>query len=152
MVEGRGTYLPALLSDVPNLIRGPIPIDISFLNVSPPDKHGFCSLGTETCSSIPAIQTSKILIAQINPHMPRTHGNSFIPFTAFDYVVDVSSDELAPLPEAEIPPTNGEASKIGKLLAEMIPDGSTIQVILSYFIKGRDWCNSEFNDELFEKP
>src|SRR5436190_20513348 len=73
LVEGHADYIPVFLSEVPSLFRkGVLPLDVALLNVSPPDKHGFCTLGVAVDVSRAAFETAKCVIAQINPHMPRT--------------------------------------------------------------------------------
>lgn len=115
----------SFLSDIPTMVRtGAVRFDWAFLNLSPPDKHGmytgtflhriykppslppplplmtgFCSLGTEVCVALPAAQHARKLVAQINPNVPRVHGNSFIHWDALDYVVDVARDD----PDAAVP-------------------------------------------------
>src|SRR5687767_7769571 len=77
--EGRAEYVPVFLSDIPRLFRKrTIPIDVALLNVSPPDAHGFCSLGTSVDVTLAAAECARIVIAQINPRMPRTHGDGFL--------------------------------------------------------------------------
>lgn len=88
VAQGHSSYIPVFLSEVPKLMRKDIVRpNVALINVSPPDKHGFVSLGIETCASLPACETCDIIIAQINPHMPRTHGRSSIHINAIDYVV-----------------------------------------------------------------
>ena len=77
--EGRADYVPIFLSDIPHLFsRGILPLDAVFINVSPPDSHGFCSLGTSIDAALAAVQSANSVIAQINPAMPRTLGDSFV--------------------------------------------------------------------------
>ncbi|KAI9197071.1 acetyl-CoA hydrolase/transferase family protein [Polychytrium aggregatum] len=123
--RGFSSYIPTFLSEIPSLMRrGLVTPDVAFLNVSPPDKHGMCSLGVEVATALPATQTAKILIAQINPSMPRTHGYSFVHYSNLDYVFHV--DE--PLPcHVSSEPSEVEA-KIGKIIAGLVSDGATLQM------------------------
>ena len=123
--DGRGDYIPVFLSEVPGLIRkGILPIDVALLNVSPPDKHGFCSLGVSLVGSLPAAETAKTIIAQINPNMPRAHGNGFIHVDRIDVMVEVDD----PLPEQIIPEPNEVEMQIGRYCTELVEDGATMQM------------------------
>ena len=125
MDEGRADYIPIFLSEVPGLIRKDIlPIDVALLNVSPPDEHGYCSLGVSLVGSLPAVEKAKVIIAQINPQMPRAHGNGFVHVDQIDYMVEV--DEA--LPEQIIPEPNEIEMQIGKYCTELIEDGATMQM------------------------
>ena len=74
-----GDYVPIFLSEIPRLFRKNIlPIDVALIQVSPPDNHGYCSLGTSVDIALAAVETAKIIIAQVNPRMPRTHGDGFL--------------------------------------------------------------------------
>jgi acyl-CoA hydrolase len=127
--EGRGAYIPCFLSDIPVLLRHHrVPLDWAFLNVSPPDKHGFCSLGTEVCAARAASDAALRVVAQINPNVPRTLGHAALHISNFDYVVDVSGNPDAKIPTVPVA-TPGEAEmKMGDLLADMIPNGACLQV------------------------
>lgn len=123
--EGRGDYIPVFLSEVPGLIRkGILPIDVALLNVSPPDKHGFCSMGVSLVGSLPASETAKTIIAQVNPNMPRSHGNGFIHVSKIDVMVEVDD----PLPEQIIPEPNEVEMRIGRFCTELVEDGATMQM------------------------
>lgn len=122
---GNGSYIPIFLSEVPALFRkGIIPIDIALITVSPPDKHGYCSLGTSVDISLSATQCAKIVIAQINDQMPRTHGDGLIHISEIDIQVEGSKA----LPEVSYPELTKENLAIGKNIAELIEDGSTLQM------------------------
>jgi len=85
---GRGDYVPVFLSEIPILFRrGILPIDVALVQVSPPDKHGYCSLGTSVDIAVSAVKTAKYVIAQVNPRMPRTLGDGMIKITDFDAAV-----------------------------------------------------------------
>jgi acyl-CoA hydrolase len=123
--EGRGDYLPVFLSEVPQLFRsGLLPLDVALVQVSPPDRHGFCSLGVSVDVSRAAVQTARTVIAQVNPRMPRTHGDGLIHVDQIDFLVPV--DE----PIAELPPTplSDVERAIGRHVAELVDDGATLQL------------------------
>ena len=130
VAEGVSDLIPCFLSDLPGLMRlGYRKPRISMIQVSPPDRHGFCSLGIEVCTAYAACETSDIIIAQINKHVPRTSGQSFIHYNCLDYVVETNK----PLPSAPVS-TNDKSSSdsveelIGKNVANLVTDGSCLQV------------------------
>lgn len=123
--EGRADFIPAFLSDIPDMMRTVLPIDVALIQVSPPDKHGYCSLGISVDVARTAVNHSKYVIAQVNPQMPRTHGDGMIHtdrFTAMVY-----HDEALPQVDygAKLTPIE---MKIGENVATLIEDGSTLQV------------------------
>jgi len=123
--EGRADYIPVFLSEVPLLFRkGIIKLDIAMIMVSPPDEHGFCTLGTSVDSSLAAVQTAKKIIVEINPNMPRTHGDGFIHTSKFAAMVAVDYPlyEFNPGEPTEI------ESKIGQNVATLVEDGATLQM------------------------
>lgn len=123
--HGKGSYIPMFLSEVPALFRkGIIPIDIALITVSTPDKHGYCSLGTSVDISLAATQTAKVVIAQINDQMPRTHGDGLIHISKIHFSVEHSEA----LPEAIPPRLSEEHKAIGKHISELIENGSTLQM------------------------
>lgn len=120
-------YMPIRQGDVPRLFSrsGPYPVDVAFIHVSPPDKQGYCSLGVSISHSLPTAVQAKTVIAEVNERMPRVLGNSFINLSQIDYFVESSRSLL------EWPPTRdiGEKEKtIGRYVAELIPDGATLQI------------------------
>ncbi len=125
--EGRADFTPVLLSEFPLLFkRGFIELDIALIHVSPPDEHGFCSLGVEVGLSKTAAECAKIIIAEVNEQMPRTLGDAFIHVNRLNYMVPVDY----PLPEMAM---GGEGpSEITKTIAgfcaELIPNGATMQM------------------------
>ncbi len=123
---GSAQYNPVFLSDIPHLFRnGVLPLDVVFLNVSPPDKHGFCSLGVSVDIMVGGLESPNIIIiAQINPRMPRTYGDGIIHISRFHACVHV--DE--PIFELAIGDPTPQETSIGKYIAEMIDDGSTLQM------------------------
>src|SRR5690606_3277819 len=91
--EGRGDYVPIFLSEIPILFReGILPLDVAIVQVSPPDKHGFCSLGVSVDIAATAVQTAKHVIAQVNPRMPRTMGDGIFKVEDFDAVVEAEQE------------------------------------------------------------
>jgi acyl-CoA hydrolase len=123
--EGRGSYIPVFLSEVPYLIRKEIVrIDVSLITVSPPDKHGFCSLGTSVDATRSAIEMSEIVIAQVNHYMPRTHGDAQIHIGKLNFIIE--HDE--PLVEHGPPVIDELTRKVGIHVASLIDDGATLQM------------------------
>lgn len=125
VAKGRADYTPINLADVPGLFRsGAMPIDVALIQVSPPDEHGFCSFGIAVDIVKPAAENAGHVIAQVNRRMPRTLGDSFIHVSQIDAFVE--HDE--PLLEVGLPLMNPVAVDIGRHVAELIEDGSTIRV------------------------
>lgn len=123
--EGRADFIPVFLSEVPLLFRnGIIKLDVAVLQVSPPDKNGYCTLGISVDASLAAAQEAKVLIAEINPNMPRTMGDGNIHISAFDKVVKVNY----PLPNLVIPPPSEIETKIGQHIAGLVDNGATLQM------------------------
>lgn len=123
--EGQADYVPIFLSEVPSLFRsGVMPLDVALVQVSPPDRHGFCSLGVSVDASLAAVQTARRVVAQINPNMPRTHGDGLLHVSNIDLAVLV--DDAIP----EVPPAalGAEARAIGIHCAALIEDGATLQM------------------------
>ncbi len=121
-----GDYVPVFLSQIPQLFRKNIlPIDVAMIQVSPPDEHGYCSLGTSVDIARAAIETAKKIIAQVNPKMPRTHGDGFVHTSRLDYMVFHEED----LPEVDYSSKTTDAIiRIGKNIAGLIEDGATLQL------------------------
>jgi 4-hydroxybutyrate CoA-transferase len=123
--EGRADYVPIFLHQIPGLFkRGILPLDVAVLHLSPPDEHGFMSLGVEVLASNAAAETAKIVIAQVNDKMPRVLGDSFIHISRVHKVVEISE----PLPELARSPSSEVEVRIGKYIADLIEDGSTLQL------------------------
>jgi len=123
--EGRGDYVPVFLSEVPALFRkGILKPDVALITVSPPDKHGFCSLGVSVDVSLAAIESATYVIAQVNKFMPRTHGNGLIHFSRINAMVF----EDNPLPESGQKTLTETEIKIGNNCAALIEDRSTLQM------------------------
>jgi len=123
--NGYGDYIPVFLSDIPDLIRKEIlRIDVALIHVSKPDKHGFCSLGVSVDVARAAVQKARVIIAQINKNMPRTHGDGLIHVSQISEMYETNDV----IPEVNFGLKNSpESRKIGSLIAELIEDGSTLQ-------------------------
>lgn len=155
--EGRADFTPCLLSEIPLLFRrSTLPLDAAFVHVSPPDEHGFCSYGVEIGVTKAAAESARMVIAEVNPRMPRTLGDSFIHMSKINYCVDVDY----PLPEFRSSETGPLYQKIGKYIADMIEDGDCLQLgigaipngVLPYLSSKRDLgIHSEmFSDGIIE--
>jgi acetyl-CoA hydrolase len=143
--EGRADFTPVLLSEFPLLFkRGILPIDVAIIHVSPPDEHGFCSLGVEVGLTKSPAESAKIIIAEVNQQMPRTLGDSFIHVSRLNYIIPVNY----PIPEMAMSEEgNSEVvEKIAGFIADLIPDGATMQLgigaipdaVLKYLRNKRD--------------
>ncbi len=123
--EGRADYVPVFLSDLPRLIaRGSVHVDVALLNVSPPDEHGFCSLGVSVDVALAASRRARLVVAQLNRGMPRTHGDGFVHVRDIHFGVEVDR-----LPAIVEPPAIGPVERrIGERIAELVPDGATLQL------------------------
>jgi acetyl-CoA hydrolase len=129
--EGRADFTPVFLSEIPALLlSGRPPIDVALVQVSPPDEHGFCSLGVGVDCTKAAVEAAKITIAQVNPNMPRTLGDSFVHLSRIDYCVeaDVPLKELPQLEGDETPEELDVYRKIGQHVASLVEDGATLQL------------------------
>ena len=125
LAAGNGSYTPVFLSELPNLFKkGVIKLDTVLIHVSPPDKHGYCSLGVSIEATLAAIRNCKTVIAQVNPQMPRTFGDGIIHISEIDYLVDVDVPIFGHEPE----PCSEAETKIGKYIASLIDDKSTLQM------------------------
>lgn len=157
--EGRADFTPVLLSEYTLLFKNNVlPVDVALIHVSPPDEHGFCSLGVEVGLTKSPAESAKVIIAEINQQMPRTLGDSFIHLSRINYMVPVDY----PLPEM---PMHGEGSSnivdhIARNIVELIPDGATMQMgigeipdaVLKYLFEKKDLgVHSElFSDGVIE--
>ncbi len=123
--DGRADFVPIFLSDIPRLFRrGVVQLDAALLQVSPPDAHGYCTLGVSVDTSLAAAQTAKLLIAEINPNMPRTNGDGNIHISKFHKVVEVDY----PMHQLILPPPDEVETRIGNYIANLVEDGATIQM------------------------
>jgi len=122
---GRADYIPVFLSEVPRLFRrGIVPLDVALLHVSPPDRHGFCSLGISVDVARAASDSARILIAQVNPNMPRSHGDGLIHVSRLTAMVECNQ----PLMECMPKPLSAVEHSIGRHVAGLIEDGATLQM------------------------
>jgi len=121
-----GDYVPVFLSEIPRLFdRGIMPIDVALVHVSPPDRHGLCSLGVSVDVARAAVRNAKTIIAQVNPNMPRTHGEGHVHVSRFAAMVEVDDA----LPEVDYSTRIGDCERaIAMRCAELIEDGSTLQM------------------------
>ena len=121
---GNGSYTPVFLSELPHLFRKKVLlIDVAFIHVSPPDRHGYCSLGVSVEATVAAIENAKIVIAQVNPQMPRTFGDGILHESEIDYLVAVNEPIFGHEPTS----FSKEEEKIGEYVASLIEDRSTLQ-------------------------
>jgi acyl-CoA hydrolase len=123
--EGRADYIPVFLSEIPALFRsGAIKIDFALIQVSPPDEHGFCSLGVSVDITPAVLETARYIIAQVNTRMPRTHGGGFIHVSKITAMVEVNDE----IPEILIEQPDELTCKIASHVATLIEDGATLQM------------------------
>lgn len=124
IAEGRADFIPIFLSDIPALFRsGRIQLDAALLRLSPPDEHGFCTLGTSVDGAKAAADTARIVVAEINEQMPRTRGDNLVPFSRIAAFVATNHPLPERAPEAETP----AISRIGELVSGLVSDGATLQ-------------------------
>ncbi|GAA4886356.1 acetyl-CoA hydrolase/transferase C-terminal domain-containing protein [Flaviramulus aquimarinus] len=125
LTEGNGSYTPVFLSELPLLFkRNILPLDVALIHVSVPDKHGYCSLGVSIEATLAAIDNAKIVIAQVNEQMPRTHGDGIIHYTEIDLFVECNE----PIPTHIYGKPSLVEGKIGDFIANLIEDKSTLQM------------------------
>jgi acyl-CoA hydrolase len=123
--EGRADYLPVFLSEAPALFRkGVLSLDVALVHVSPPDQHGFCSLGVSVDASRAAVECARLVVAQVNPRMPRTHGDGLLHISQLDAMVLVDQ----PIWETESHELTEIEKAIGKHCATLVEDGATLQM------------------------
>lgn len=123
--EARADFIPIFLSDIPDLFRkGVVPLDVALLSLSAPDRQGNCTLGPSVDAAKGAAESAKIILAVVNEKMPRTHGNTVVPFDR------VHAFTLAdrPLWEAHAAEQSGVEQRIGEIISELVEDGSTLQM------------------------
>ena len=122
--EGRADFIPVFLSELPRLIESRrVPIDVALLQVSPPDAHGYVSLGVSVDIVRAAVAAARLVIAEVNPRMPRTHGDSFLPVADIDWLVAVD----CPVLELPFAAPDAVSAAIGEHVAGLVPDGATLQ-------------------------
>lgn len=123
--EGRADFVPIFLSDIPGAFRsGAIPLDVALVSLSPPDRHGNCSLGTSVDAARAAVDCARVVIALVNERMPRTHGDTVVPLER------VAAFVLGDRPPWEVLPARPSEvdQRIGAIIADLVEDGSTLQV------------------------
>jgi 4-hydroxybutyrate CoA-transferase len=143
--DGRADFTPVLLSEFPLLFKnGILPVDVALIQVSPPDEHGFCSLGTEVGLTKSPAESARIIVAEVNEQMPRTLGDSFIHVSRLTHIVPVNY----PIPEMAMA-ADGESRVVENIaghIANLIPDGATMQMgigaipdaVLKYLFNKKD--------------
>ncbi len=125
VADGRADFMPVFLSEIPTLIRTRrVRIDVALVMVSPPDRHGYVSLGVGVDIIRSAIEAADLVLAEVNPQMPRTHGDSFLHVSRLHAMVPVDY----PLPERILEPPDEVSRRIGRHVASVIPDGATLQM------------------------
>jgi len=123
--EGRADFTPCFLSEIPGLFKnGYLPLDVALIHVTPPDEHGFCSFGIEVGVTKTAAQSARVIIAEVNPNMPRTLGDAFIHVSKLTHIVPVDYE----LPEMSMGGPSELSQRIAKHIANLIPDGATLQM------------------------
>ena len=124
--DGRASYTPVFLSDVPALLAptGELAVDVAFVQVSPPDAHGYCSLGPSVDVTRAAVDSAPHVVALVNPHVPRSHGDSFIHVSRLEYAVEWDG----PLYTVERKLPDAVQLRIGQYVAQLIEDGATLQL------------------------
>ncbi|MBZ0202074.1 MAG: 4-hydroxybutyrate CoA-transferase [Ignavibacteria bacterium] len=129
---GKADFMPIFLSEIPHLINHDTKhmVDVVLIQVSPPDMHGFCSMGVAVDCTKAAVHVAKYVIAQVNPKMPRVHGDSFININDIDYAFEYEQDlqELPGMHAKKEPDELKIFQKIGQNIADLIEDGSTLQM------------------------
>lgn len=125
VAEGQADYIPIFLSEIPLLFRRRIlPIDVALVQVSPPDAHGYCSLGASVDVALPAIETAKYIVAEVNPRVPRTHGDGILHVSRIHAAIATD----APICAAHDRVISPEEQQIGKFVAGLVENGATLQM------------------------
>ena len=152
--SGRADYVPIFLSDIPQLLTsGAFPLDAAFINVSPPDAHGYCSLGTSVDTALSAVQSATTVVAQLNRAMPRTLGDSFVHVDQIDLGVEVDQRPH----EHALPAVGDVERRIGEYVAELVADRATLQMGIGSIpaavaLALRDKRDLGIHTELFTDP
>jgi acyl-CoA hydrolase len=121
--QGRADFTPVFLSEIPSLLRSALPLDVALVQVGPPDAHGLCSLGVSVDVVRAAVDSARIVIAEVNPRMPRTHGDAFLRFDRITHAVEVDHA----IPELRPEPLDDVVIAIGHNVASLVRDGATLQ-------------------------
>lgn len=122
--SGKADYIPVFLSEIPKLLQQTLPIDVALVQVSPPDRHGYCSLGVSVDATHTAVECAGLVIAQVNENMPRTYGDGLMHISNFDYLVEHN----CPIHTVEVPEPSDIEQRIGKYVAGLVEDGATLQM------------------------
>jgi acyl-CoA hydrolase len=123
--EGRADFIPIFLSDIPGLFMSQqVPLDVAILQLSPPDRHGYCTLGTSVDTALAASRSARYVIAEINDQMPRTHGNSIVPLSRVHAFIHTNR----PVYTLDPAPATAIEEQIGEGVAALVPDGATLQM------------------------
>lgn len=152
--EGRADYMPIFLSEIPRLFAtGQMAIDVALVMVSPPDSHGYCSLGVSVDLGLSACRLARHVIAEVNPNMPKTRGDSVLHVSEIDAFVAVDT----PIIEHTVPQADHISEAIGRHVAELIDDGATIQTGLGRIPSAilqelRDKNDLGVHTEMFSEP
>lgn len=125
VAEDRADFMPIFLSDIAYLFQTRrVPLDVAIVQVTPPDRHGWCSLGTSIDCSRAAFENARIVIAEINERVPRTRGEAFVPFSRIDAFIATNR----PLHEHHADEIGPAEARIGEIIADLVEDGSTLQM------------------------
>ena len=126
VAEGRADFTPVFLSDVPSLFEpgGSLPLDVAFLHVSPPDRHGYCRLGVSVAAARAAADHARVVVALVNPQVPVTDGHTAIHVDRIAFGVAIDR----PLPVTDPGGVDAVAKQIGSFVADLVPDGATLQM------------------------
>ncbi len=124
VAEGRADFTPVFLSEIPRLFATRLPVDVAVIQVSPPDAHGFCSLGVSVDVALPAARLARTVLAEVNARCPRTHGDAFLHVSRMDAIVEVDR----PLPEHAPDAPDEVSRRIGERVAALVEDGDTLQL------------------------
>ncbi|MFN8579968.1 MAG: acetyl-CoA hydrolase/transferase C-terminal domain-containing protein [Gemmatimonadaceae bacterium] len=125
VADGRADFVPVFLSDIPSLfLSGVVPLDVAVIQVSPPDRHGYCSLGTSVDAARAAVDTARFVIAEVNAQMPRTHGNTAVAFDRLDAFITTDR----PLPEHAPTTESAVEGHIGEIVAGLVEHRATLQM------------------------
>lgn len=122
--DGHGDFTPCYFSQIPNLWQRTLPLDVALIHVSPPDEHGYCSLGVSVDYSKHAVEEAELVIAQVNPQMPRTLGDSFVHISQIDIIVEHD----APIIELQPPKITDVEKSIGEHCASLLQNGDCLQL------------------------
>jgi 4-hydroxybutyrate CoA-transferase len=121
--EGRADFVPVFLAEIPALFRTRYPLDWALVQVSAPDRHGYCTVGVSADVVVPAIRSARRIVAEVNPRMPRTHGDTMVHISRLHATVEVDHA----LPELEVPPITPETEALARNVASLIGDGDCLQ-------------------------